>query len=86
MVYKIAKNNDGDYVKDGQRYDLISCNICESKEVYATGEYEVIDGVQVPVMAERKVINKGWTEFANDEAAIAGFGLTYSPKEQEPEE
>ena len=70
MVYKITKNEDGDYIKDGVRYDLLSCNVCESIEYDEEGNPTV-------------VINKGWTEYASDEAAIAGFGLTYDPKQPE---
>lgn len=79
MVYKITKNEDGDYIKDGERYDLLSCNVCESKEMYETGEYEIIDGQQVPVIAERVVINDGFEEFESEEKAAQHFGLTYDP-------
>ena len=80
-VYKLSENENGAYEKDGKRYDLLSCHICESKETYETGEFNTVideegNEIQVPVTATRTVINKGWLEYESEEEAIEGFGLT----------
>lgn len=80
-VYKLSENENGKYEKDGKRYDLLSCHICESKETYETGEYTAIPDeegnvILLPVTATRVVINKGWQEFESEQKAIEGFGIT----------
>lgn len=62
MVYKITKNEEGEYIKDGVRYDLLSCNVCESIEYDEEGNPTV-------------VINKGWLPFESKEEAIEYFNL-----------
>lgn len=62
MVYKIVKNEEGEYIKDGERYDLLSCNVCESKEYDEEGNPNI-------------VINKGWSHFESKEDAIEYFNL-----------
>ena len=79
MFYRLQKDENGNYTKDGQRYSLFGCNVCESKKLVETGEYEIIDGERVPIMEERVVINDGFTEFASEEEAAQYFGLTYDP-------
>lgn len=79
-VYKLSENENGQYEKDGKRYDLLSCHICESKETYETGEFNTVideegNEIQVPFTATRTVINKGWLEFETEDEAIEYFGL-----------
>lgn len=83
MVFQKQLNEEGDYIgKDGKRYEIISCNVTESKEWVQTGtDTQVIDGetVEVPVMEQQVVINKGWDAFDSIEAAAEAYGLEYSP-------
>ena len=73
--YKIVKDTDGKYVKDGEKYNLLTCHRTESLETYNTGEFATIDGIQVPIKATRIAINKGWLEFETEQQAIEHFGL-----------
>ena len=74
MVFKKQLNENGIYVdKDGIHYDVLSCERTETKEWYETGEFTEDD---VPVIASRIVINKGWDEFADKAAALNAYGLT----------
>ena len=81
MVFKKQLNEQGPYIgQDGKRYEVLSCERTESKEWYETGEYitQEIEGetVQIPVMAQRVVINKGWDSFENKDEAVKSYGLT----------
>lgn len=80
MVYQKQLNEKGSYIgQDGKRYEILSCNVTESKEWYETGE---VDHDGNPVMAQRVVINKGWDAYESIEAAAAAYGLTYEPLER----
>ena len=83
MVYQKQLNEEGAYIgQDGKRYEILSCNITESKEWVQVGtDTQEIEGelVEVPIMESRVVINKGWDEYESEEAAAAGYGLTYDP-------
>ncbi len=80
MVYQKQLNEEGNYIgQDGKRYEILSCNVTESKEWYETGE---VDQDGNPVMAQRVVINKGWDAYESIEAAAAAYGLTYKPLER----
>ncbi len=80
MVYQKQLNEEGNYIgQDGKRYEILSCNVTESKEWYDTGE---VDQDGNPVMAQRVVINKGWDAYESIEAAAAAYGLTYKPLER----
>lgn len=83
MVYQKQLNKEGRYIgQDGKRYEILSCNVTESKEWVQVGtETQEIEGetVEVPVMESRVVINKGWDEYDSLEAAAAAYGLTYDP-------
>lgn len=79
--YRIEENENGEYSKDGKRYDLQSCHETISLETYETGEFETItdeegNEIQVPITATRVVKNKGWIEFETEEQAVEYFGLT----------
>lgn len=77
MVYQKQLNEEGNYIgQDGQRYEILSCNVTESKEWYYTGE---VDAEGQPIWASRIVINKGWDEYESEEAAAIYYGLTLSP-------
>lgn len=78
--YRIEQNENGDYEKDGKRYDLLSCHRTESLETYETGEFETVvdeegNEIQIPITAQRVAVNKGWLEFETKEKAIEYFGL-----------
>jgi len=83
MVFKKQLNEAGNYIgQDGKRYEILSCNVTESLEYVQTGtDTQVIDGevVEIPVMEQQVVINKGWDAFESEEAAAAAYGLTYDP-------
>ncbi len=80
MVYQKQLNEKGNYIgQDGKRYEILSCNVTESKEWYDTGE---VDQDGNPVMAQRVVINKGWDAYESIEAAAEAYGLTYKPLER----
>lgn len=80
MVYQKQLNEKGNYIgQDGKRYEILSCNVTESKEWYETGE---VDQDGNPIMAQRVVINKGWDAYESIEAAAAAYGLTYEPLER----
>ena len=79
--YRLSENENGEYEKEGKRYDLLSCHRTESLETYETGEFETVideegNEIQIPITATRVVINKGWLEFDTEEKAIEYFGLT----------
>lgn len=77
MVYQKQLNEKGNYIgQDGKRYEILSCNVTESKEWYETGE---VDQDGNPVMAQRVVINKGWDAFDSIEQAAEVYGLVYNP-------
>lgn len=77
MVYQKQLNEDGNYIgHDGKRYEILSCEVTESKEWYDTGE---VDEYGEPIWAQRVVINKGWDEFPSEEAAAAAYNLIYDP-------
>ena len=81
--YMLSENENGNFEKDGKRYDLLSCERTESLEFYETGEYETDEeGNQFPIIAQRVVINKGWTQFDTQEKAIEGFGITEIQEEE----
>ncbi len=78
MAFQKQLNEGGKYIgADGQRYEILSCNVTESKEWYETWEQ---DEAGTPVMAQRVVINKGWDEFESEEAAAQAYGLEYKPQ------
>lgn len=83
MVFQKQRNDEGSYIDvQGKRYDILSCNVTESKEWVQVGtETQEIDGetVEVPVMESRVVINKGWDEYPNIEIAAKAYHLTYDP-------
>lgn len=83
MVYKKQLNEEGDYIgQDGLRYDVLSCNITESKEWVQVGtDTQEIDGeiVEIPIMEHLVFINKGWDEFEDLETAVSSYGLMYDP-------
>lgn len=83
MVYQKQLNEEGPYIgQDGKRYEILSCNITESKEWVQVGsDTQEIEGeiVEVPVMEYQVVINKGWDAFESLEAAATAYGLTYDP-------
>ena len=83
MVYQKQLNETGPYIgQDGKRYEILSCNVTESKEWVQVGtETQEIDGetVKVPVMEHQVVINKGWDAFDSLEEAASYYGLTYDP-------
>lgn len=77
MVYQKQLNEKGNYIgQDGKRYEILSCNITESKEWYDTGR---VDEEGDPIYDRRVVINKGWDTFDNIEAAAESYGLIYDP-------
>lgn len=78
--YRIEQNENGEYEKEGRRYDLLSCHRTESLETYETGEFETVtdeegNEIQIPITATRVVVNKGWIEFETEEKAVEYFGL-----------
>lgn len=89
MVYQKQLNEEGPYIgQDGKRYEILSCNITESKELVQVGsDTQEIEGeiVEVPVMEYQIVINKGWDEYESEEAAADAYGLTYDPLPEEKE-
>ena len=81
MVYQKQLNEEGDYIgQDGKRYEVLSCNVTESKEWYDTGE---IDEEGNPVYTSRIVINKGWDEYPDMATALEAYGLVYAPNPPE---
>lgn len=77
MVFRKYLNEEGNYLDgNGQRWEIVSCEVCESKEWYDTGE---VDEYGEPIWAQRVVINKGWDAFESEAAAAVAYGLTYSP-------
>lgn len=83
MVFQKQLNEEGNYIgQDGKRYEILSCNVTESKEWYDAGE---VDAEGNPIMAQRVVINKGWDAFENLEQAAQAYGLIYDPIEQDEE-
>jgi len=77
MVFKKQENPKGNY-KDhnGVRFDVLTCERTESKEWYNTGQ---IDSNGAPIFESRIAVNKGWDEFADKDAAVLGYGLTFEP-------
>ena len=89
MVYqKQANEENGIYVdQEGHHYDILSCNVTESKEWYETGEVTIEhdengNEIEVPVIASRIVINKNWDSFDSLEAAAEAYGLTIDKKRE----
>lgn len=81
MVYQKQLNEEGDYIgQDGKRYEILFCNVTESKEWYDTGD---VDEQGEPIWDWRIVINKGWDEFPSIEAAAEAYGLMYDPLPEE---
>ena len=72
MFYRLEKDENGNYTKDGQRYSLFGCNVCESKQFVDNG-----DNIE-----EKVVVNDGFVEFETEETAAQHFGLTYEPIEE----
>lgn len=87
MVFRKQLNEEGQYLdKEGNRWEILSCNHAEVQEMYETGEFSVSedeDGneIRTPIMAQRVVINKGWDAYDNEEAAAKAYGLVLQPKE-----
>ena len=83
MVFRKQIDPQGDYIgQDGKRYFVSSCERTESMEYVQTGtDTQIIDGetVEVPVMEQQVVINKGWDHFDSIEAAAEAYGLAYDP-------
>lgn len=83
MVFQKQLNEKGDYIgQDGKRYEILSCNVTESKEWVQTGtDTQIIDGetVEIPVMEQVVFVNKGWDAFDGIEAAAQAYGLFYDP-------
>ena len=77
MVFQKQLNEEGNY-KDinGIRWEILSCERCESKEWYDTGE---VDEEGNHIWDWRIGINKGWDAFDSIEAAADYYGLTYDP-------
>lgn len=86
IVYKKQENPDGKYKdKKGKRYDILTCRHTESMEWVQTGsDTQVIDGeiVEVPVMEQQVVVNKGWDSFETLEDAEKAYGLTEVENEE----
>lgn len=81
MVFRRQLNEEGNYTDlYGRRWEILSCEVCESKEWYDTGE---VDEEGNPIMAQRVVINKGWDAFESEEEAAAAYGLIYNPIPEE---
>ena len=77
MVYQKQFNEEGDYIDNERlRYDVLSCERTESKELYDTGD---VDAEGNPIWEWRIVINKGWDAFDSLEDALEAYGLTYDP-------
>lgn len=79
-VYKKQANPDGAYVdKEGNRYDILTCKITESKEQVQVGTTTETDEegneIEVPVYESRVVINKGWDKFDSLEDAVIFYNL-----------
>ena len=73
-------------IPGGERYDILSCERTESMEYVQTGtDTQIIDGetVEVPVMEQQIVVNKGWDTFDSIEAAAEAYGLEYKPLTEE---
>ena len=69
-------------IPGGDRYDILSCERTESIEYVQTGtDTQIIDGetVEIPVMEQQVVINKGWDSFDSIEAAAEAYSLEYRP-------
>ena len=69
-------------IPGGARYDILSCERTESMEYVQAGtDTQIIDGetVEVPVMEQQVVVNKGWDAFDSLEAAAESYGLIYDP-------
>jgi len=86
MVFQKQLNKDGNYVDAmGERFDILSCERTESKQLRQVGTRTEIDEqgneIEVPVMEPYIAINVGWDAFESEEAAAKAYGLTYSPIE-----
>lgn len=83
MVFRKQLNKEGKYKDpEGNIWEILSCERTESMEWVQTGtDTQVIDGetVEIPVMEQQVVINKGWDEFPSIEAAAEAYGLVYDP-------
>ena len=77
MVFRKQLNEEGNYIDlYGRRWEILSCEVCESKEWYDTGE---VDEDGNPIMAQHIVVNKGWDAFDSAEQAAQSYGLKYEP-------
>ena len=89
MVFQKQINPRGKYVdQTGVRFDVLSCERTESKEWYETGAYETVEGVdgkpeQLPILARRVVLNKGWDSYLSLNLALAAYGALENPAAQE---
>ena len=89
-VYKKVVNQDGPYQdKEGNRFEIQTCKITESKEQVQVGTRIETDEqgneIEVPIYEMQVVINKGWDSFDSLEQAVEVYGLTpyVEPGEQE---
>ena len=85
MVFRKQLNEAGNYKDpEGNRWEILSCERTESMEWVQTGtDTQEIDGelVEVPVMEQRVVINKGWDAFGSEASAAQAYGLSCEPQE-----
>lgn len=90
-VYKKVVNEDGPYQdKEGNRFEIQTCKITESKEQVQVGTTTELDEegneIEVPIYEMQVVINKGWDSFDSLEQAVEAYGLTlYVEQEEQPE-
>lgn len=79
MVFKKQKNENGSYIGfDGNRYEILSCEITESIDWVKTGTRTIVkenEEIVLPVYTKQVVINKGWDSFASLEEAEQAYGL-----------
>lgn len=79
MVFRKQKNEEGKYIdQNGVRFDVLCCERTESKEYVQTGtDTQIIDGktVEIPILEEHLVINKGWDYFESLAQAVEAYGL-----------
>lgn len=91
MVFRKQLNEEGKYVDaTGERFDILSCERTESKQLRQVGTRTEIDEqgneIEVPVMESYIAINVGWDAFESEEAAAQVYGLIYNPIEPVEEE
>jgi len=80
-VYKKVANEEGHYQdKEGNRFEIQTCKITESKEQVQVGTRTETDEqgneIEVPIYEMQVVINKGWDSFDSLEQAVEAYGLT----------